>query len=334
MKHARRMGCQSSQDQQIMLLKSLLAIVGDRKDSENIWAFADVGPYDAMIVDYDGRDDRHVDACASVCQVQVPMSRDEALLYGQELFLSKPLRSRDLVMLLDSLDKKVSRNNALAKPDNNFNRPDQAFSQSIDLVSGDGKLKKIMGVIKNKSPDYVRVDFDGAFAVIDAVNDQIFLEKDFNFSRATLSENISFSKVDSEMVDISNCISTADFFYEYTMNRDYVFLLDGIDKNYAFYIKQWPRFMRMTNTKSLIKVSAYFSRRRSRFDVALKDLMCDVKQLSAFLNAAHAQNLLFFDVNVAAESVVAGQAMTVVKNGIMMPEKVGIFGRIRQRLGI
>lgn len=45
--------CVSSQEQQKMLLKSLLGIVGHRANNQNEWTYLEEGSADVLVIDYD-----------------------------------------------------------------------------------------------------------------------------------------------------------------------------------------------------------------------------------------------------------------------------------------
>jgi hypothetical protein len=139
-------------------------------------------------------------------------------------------------------------------------------------------------------------------------------------------------------------VSLADFFYEYTLGTERVYLLNGLSQNASFYIRQWPQFMKASNTKAIIKLSAYFSRRKATINATARDLVVGIRQIIAYVNAAHAQNLLLSEA--AASGPAAGDyrqaavARAALPASSMPPQAVetrrtgGLFGRIRQRLGI
>lgn len=343
MKVTRTMGCQSNQEQQIMLLKSLLAIVGDRKDSENIWIFAEKSPFDAVIIDLD--DSEHSQKTKGSTELHaIGMSRNEALLKDSHISITKPLRSRDLVVLLDTLDKKLGESHSgnACKVEEISESSGSVFQKDAPVFEGsDNRLKQIFDFLKGKSDNIVRVNFDDLHIYIDAKNGRFFLCSGFCYKQLSTSKNIAFSKEGINPAENVSVVSSADFFYEYSISKDNASLIADIDKNSVFHIKQWPQFMNMKNTKAIIKVSAYFSRKRACLEIASKELMIEVNQLVAYLNAAYAQGLLLSEPgpvelgkNMAMKN---GEHESLTVSGVLPDQekvKKSLFGRIRQRLGI
>lgn len=194
MKYTRTIGCQSSQVQQVMLLKSLLAIVGDRKDSENIWVYEENESCDVLIIDYDDQD-TPLKSSVSRSNAVVPMSRDEDRLKDHSLSLLKPLRSREIVVLLDALDKKLAKNTPEKSP--NISKKEVAVMEGeSNFAKEDDNLRKILEILKKRSAELVRVDFDNVHIFIDGKNGRFFLGSGFCFKKQEAAhQSMSVKKI-------------------------------------------------------------------------------------------------------------------------------------------
>lgn len=323
-KNARLIGCVSSQPQQVLLLKSLLNIAGDRADSGNVWAYSESGHCDAMVMDLDDGS-RQVSSQDIDSDVVVAMSRDLAILQGQPFSLHKPLRSRDIVHLLEVLDQHFQEG---------VNRGDSVKRLSEEVIYRDQRLDAILSLLRRKSENILLLDFGGPQAYLDIKNQKIFLEKDFPFSAVAAGSHLNVTEVKGIPSGRHIGISAADFFYEYTISAKQPGLVDGLSLQARYYIRQWPQFLKVSNTKALIKLSAYFSRRKATINAAAQDLLIGIQQIEAYLNAAYVQGLLMVEADAAP--VVAPRSAVVLE--AVAPPAVtatrGLFGKIRQKLGL
>lgn len=327
-KNARHIGCVSNQPQQVLLLKSLLTIAGDRAESDNVWTYSDSGHRDAVVMDLD--DDGHAVSPQDVdSDVVVAMSRDLAALEGQPFALQKPLRSKDIVHLLELLDKHLGGS--------------AAPTASVDMSAsgyrhGDERLQAILALARRKDGKTLLLDFGGPQAYLDIKKQRVFLDKEFPF--AVVAGGGRFSVTEAAAVPAGRHvgISVADFFYEYTMSAKQAELVDGLSLQARYYIRQWPQFLKASNTKALIKLSAYFSRRKATINAAAQDLLVGVNQIEAYLNAAYVQGLLMVEAETVPVAAVRGAAVAPVAVAKAAPSAAaaphGLFGRIRQKLGL
>jgi hypothetical protein len=326
-KNARHIGCVSSQPQQVLLLKSLLSIAGDRADSGNVWIYSDSGHRDAVVMDLDDGieapypDDIDVD-------VVIAMSRNVDALEGRQFFLQKPLRSKDIVNLLELLDRHLGQVSVTAEA----RSPAPATASPATEEVGTGGLDTILAQSRRADVDAVSFSFDEHRACLDVKARKLLLDKEFSFRSAAKSTRFAFSGQKAVSGENAMRVSMADFFYEYTLCSKDGGLLRELDLNASYGIRQWPQFLNASNTRALIKFSAYFSRRKSTIAVAADDLVVNAKQVRAYLNAAHAQGLLVME-NCVAEAP-AAKAVKADNPRSGAPASLGLFGKIRQKLGL
>lgn len=317
-KIARHIGCVSSQPQQVMLLKSLLSIAGDRADSDNIWMYSDSGHRDAIVMDLDDECQEDV-----VGDVVVAMSRDVAALDGRKFTLQKPLRSKDVVHLLELLDRHIGESAETGK---------SLIDDEADSTQGDYGLDAILALSRRNDGNVLLIDFDGARAFLDVRKQRIFLDGDFSFAVVAGSKKFSVAEAQSLPSGGHVGMSLADFFYEYTLSARKAFLVDGLSPDAKYYIRQWPQFLNPSNTKSLIKVSAYFSKRKSTINSAAQDLLVGARQIQAYLNAAYVQRLLMMESDGMGATGAGGGVVEVAATRVDASQ--GLFGRIRRKLGL
>lgn len=326
-KNARLIGCVSRQPQQVLLLKSLLSIAGDRADSGNVWTYSDSGHCDAMVMDLD--DGSQGDSVQDVdSDVVVAMSRDLAILNGRKFSLQKPLRSRDIVHLLEVLDQHFEEGMASSAVKSSVDAP-------AEVIQRDHRLEAILVLLRRKSGNVLLLDFGGPQAYLDIKNQKIFLEKDFPFPLVAAGGHFNVTEVSAIPAGRHVGISAADFFYEYTLSAKQAGLVDGLSLQARYYIRQWPHFLKASNTKALIKLSAYFSRRKATINSAAQDLLVGIQQIEAYLNAAYVQGLLMVDADAAPAVMMPRSAVAAdVPVPKMATATRGLFGKIRQKLGL
>jgi hypothetical protein len=322
-KNARHIGCVSNQPQQVLLLKSLLSIAGDRADSDNVWTYSDSGYRDAVVMDLDDEDTegspRAVDG-----NVVIAMSRDLAILKGRPFALQKPLRSKDIVHLLEVLDQHFEGAAQTA--------PSLAAS-SPGARHGDDRLDAILALSRRKDGHILFLDFGGPQAYLDIKRQKIFIDKEFPFAVVAGGGRFSAAEVAAIPAGRHVGVSVADFFYEYTLSAKQAELVDGLSLQARYYIRQWPQFLKSSNTKALIKLSAYFSRRKATINAAAQDLLVGINQIEAYLNAAYVQGLLMVEADTApAVAVRSATPEAAPPRAAAAPH--GLFGKIRQKLGL
>lgn len=325
-KNARHIGCVSNQPQQVLLLKSLLSIAGDRAESSNVWTFSDSGHRDAVVMDLDD-ETQEISSEEIDGDVVIAMSRDLAILKGRPFALQKPLRSKDIVHLLEILDQHFE--------DSSETAPSPAPSSS-GVRHGDDRLDAILALSRRKDGHILHLDFGGPQAYLDIKKQKIFLDKEFPFALVAGGGRFSAAEVASIPAGRQVGISVADFFYEYTISAKQAELVDGLSLQAKYYIRQWPQFLKSSNTKALIKLSAYFSRRKATINAAAQDLLVGINQIEAYLNAAYVQGLLMVETDSApAVAVPAAVHSAAPKAAPPRPAATrGLFGKIRQKLGL
>lgn len=324
-KHTRLVGCMSSNDQQVMLLKSLLSIVGNRQESQSVWVYAEDDHMDAVVVDLDDEGNATVGEDKDGAIV-IFMSRDPARISQHKFPLPKPLRSKELLHLLDSLDEHLGNGSTLPQPVSSRATKAQASMNPLDVIAS---------ALADSHAKFLHAEFDGAPINIDTVRKRVYLGAGFSYAKATACQRFICTETKDLIADGPGCVSLADFVYEYTFSTRDAVLLTGLDKDSRFYIRQWPQFMNSANTRALVKLSAYFSRRRTTLQSATKELLVGMNQLVAYINAAHAQGLLMVEADLAVPangvaSVPAEPASVAASKGSFG----GLFGKIRQKLGL
>lgn len=314
-----------------MLLKSLFGIVGHRTHADNEWTYTDDDHADVCILDFD--DDINRLRAKQSAGLVVGFSRDVALLKGQDFTLLKPLRSRDLLHVLDQLDQHLLKHTAANNP---------AWSPIAHATRSDDTdcLDEFFAFLRKYPEHQFSFRFDDERIFVDTRKKRVYFDTGFTYKVAVSGQRSEFNLL-TAIPEGLPAVSLADFFYEFTVQEREAHLLAELSQAEKFQIKQWPQFVNSANTKAMIRVSAYFSSHRASLHTAARELAVDSQQLIGFINAVHAQNLLVYDV--AAPVVLNGGGAVVVSEPAPQPvipppvqnSKIGgLFGRIRARLGI
>lgn len=320
--------CVSSQEQQKMLLRSLLGIVGNRRDSGVVWSYADEGPGDVIFVDYD--DAGGVEIAHSMKDtIVVAFSRDPARTSSEGFNLHKPLRSKDLIDLLDRLGTRLAApaervapaGSSVAAPAKTAKAHEQSLLAAVlgHLVSGDSSA-----FLLNVGKEWVYFDLAAR---------RVQQSAHFSFAMAVGSEDWRINNAAPRDTAGSATMSIADFFYEYSLKGEAAILLDGMQADALFSIRQWPLFRHVDNTRATVKLSAYFSRRKASLAEAAEVLDESARHVAAYLNAAHAQRMLLMEAP-SGSAVREGQGAVAPAASVESKGIRGLFKRIRSKLGI
>lgn len=310
--------CISSQEHQQMLLKSLVNILGIQTQSRTEWTYVDQNTADVIIFDYDdGLPNQYPSAMV------VGFSRNTSLLKEIPFALHKPLRSRDLLNLLSELDEHLRK-----KQQKHLNYLDAEQSDTND------PLDIILTLVRNNSHSMFSLHFDEQVVYLEPAKKKIFTPHSFSYAAINKDSDFQYHSL-PELPNISlKQISIADFFYEFTVNENNAHLLSGLNSDARFQIKQWPNFANNQNTKSALKISAYFSKQKATLQTAAQELSLDINQLFGFINAVHAQNLLIFDTEIPIPTPIVATTATTAPVVQENKKVSGLFGRIRQRFGL
>ena len=269
-----------------MLLKSLFGIVGHRTHANNEWTYTDDDHADVYILDVDDEANR---ARAKTSRKPVVVfSRDATLLKGYEFTLLKPLRSRDLLQVLDQLDQR------LLNQVSDVNGVRNGSTQTARNANTDC-LDELFTLLRQYAEHQFSFRFDDERIFIDTNKKRVYFDTGFNYTSAVSGQRAEFTLL-TAIPEGLPAVSLADFFYEFTVQEREAHLLAELHQAEKFQIKQWPQFINAANTKAMIRVSAYFSKNRASLPTAARELAVDSQQLMGFINAVHAQNLLVYDV--------------------------------------
>lgn len=261
--------------------------------------------------------------------------------------LHKPVRSRDLLQLLESLEAHLEHSGQTSPAGNDdITRPVMAALTPADLHQ-DSHLDSIFNLLQHSPKNIYKINFDHTHIYINTEKKRVLLPTNFSYDKIINSHDFAYQPcAQHEIADGYSATALSDFFYELTIEEKTARLLSELKANFIFQIKQWPQFSNPNNSRALIKICAYFSKHKATLQSAAQDLSLGMEQLIGFINAVHAQNLLVFEKVLATAPVVnhgmtpalAEIAPTVASSQTVKTDTSkalgGLFGRIRQRLGL
>lgn len=330
--------CVTNQTQQKILLKSLVGIFGHRANSNDEWTYLDEGLADVVIIDYDEMQNRPMEK--SKLGIYVGLSEDYNRIKHLSFTLQKPVRSRDLLHLLNQLDEHMQQQQA--SPFVQASVTTTAITRTPKPSVRENHLDTIFSLIKKNPESLLRICLDDQLFYLDGEKKKVFLPANFSYKHLAMSNHLTYRQVSHLPDEALKTIFLADFFYEFTLQQQEVKLLAELDKNCNFQLRQWPQFSNH-QAKGLVRISAYFSKHKATLQKAAQDLSLGMEELIGFLNGVHAQNLLVFEAGMALNNNVfeprdAATTVTTLTEETHHHSDVkplgGLFSRIRQRLGI
>lgn len=339
----------SNHDQ--LVVKSLLGIVGHRANADWIIPEYDGVSSDVIIVDIDG-------SLPNLASLKRQYQAKLIVVYGltpyklplTDFLLVKPVRAKELLMLLNDLEQRLQQDtvipslnsgqiihNPVIQPSSNV----EASSHTITKSSTSQKtIDKLLALTKEYKAASLEVRFDGqVYCYLDNYRKRALVNHIFR--NMLPMGNLTYRVVDSIPQQANfEPVTFTDLFYELTLLQPPAMLVSGLSVENIFSIKQWPNMGNSRHAKNMVRIAAYFSKQQATLAKASRDLSVEVNDVVGFINAVHSQNLLMFaevapvttTVAVAVQNAEAEHDVKVnetAKTGIG-----GLFGRIRQRLGM
>lgn len=339
--HTIRLLSDSNHDQ--LVVKSILGIVGHRANADWIYPEYSSVSSDVVIVDIDT-------ALPDLAALKKQHQAKLVVVYGftpyklplADFLLVKPVRAKDLLTLLSDLEGRLQQEipASIDKLDISTVKSN-TVSNSIQHKpdSSQRTIDKLLFLTKGYSAACLEVRFDGqVYCYVDNYRKRIFPNKTLrNYSP---TGNMSYRVVDS-IAQTSNfeAVTFTDFFYELTLLQPPVLLMSDLSVENLFSIKQWPNMGNSRHAKDMVRIAAYFSKQQATLIKAAHDLSLEVNDVIGFINAVHSQNLLIF-AEVPPSQIIkkSSQSKDSLENNTSLPTKSsgigGLFGRIRQRLGM
>lgn len=337
-----------------LVMKSLLHIVGNRASTN--WVYPDCDGYDSTNTDVIFID-TDVMSNADISTLKLKYDARLVVAYGAmiqkpasfDFLLAKPMRAKDLLLLLNDLEAKLAECESmddtvkLLVKDVKQTIPSDASTpqkNQTPTLHSTKLIDKLLVLSKQSEITISEVRINGqVYAYLDNYRKKAFVNPLF-LKEAPVG--VLSSRAMESMPQNHNfkAVTFTDLFFELTLAQPPAALVEGLSTEDTFYIKQWPNMGNSSNAKNLVRIAAYFSKQHATLAKATRDLSIEANQVVSFINAVHSQNLLMYvpttsvvpKVDVESKSevvVVANSSPKEKKSGIG-----GLFGRIRQRLGI
>lgn len=333
-KYTLRLVSSNTHDQLVM--KSLMGIIGQRACRN--WSYAeDNSNADVVIVDVD-KEYPDITTLQKINHCHTIVSFSEAARYVPRMSfsLSKPLRAKDVIVLLSDIER------TLAPTTLNFASPAPVATESAKKVFTSAKvLNQLLDATKQYKDAIVEVNLGQQLLYLDNRRKKIFVNGTFVTSQLT-DQQIVCRATDKVPFSALESLTFTDIFYELTLSQSSASLANDLSANDEFAIRQWPNIANSRHAKNMMRMAAYFSKQKATINKAAGDLALELNYIVGFINAVHSQDLLVSHpalalANVAVADTDRGFAQNVNTEPVQAKTSSGLgglFGRIRQRLGI
>lgn len=335
-KHTIRLVSNNTHDQLVM--KSLMGIIGQRACRN--WSYAeDNSDADVVIVDVD-KEYPDITTLQKINHCHTIVSFSEAARYVPRMSfsLSKPLRAKDVIVLLSDIERTLDAPTAL-----NFASSVPVATESAKKVFTSAKvLNQLLNATKQYKDAIVEIDLGHQLVYLDNRRKKIFVNGSFVASQLAEAQ-VACRAIDKVPLIALESLTFTDMFYELTLSQSSVNLANDLSANHEFAIKQWPNMANSRHAKSMMRMAAYFSKQKATINKAAQDLAVELNHIIGFINAVHSQDLLVSYPAMALSVAVPDTSFAQHNASKSNPEPVqaktssglgGLFGRIRQKLGI
>lgn len=332
-KYTLRLVSTSIHDQ--LVLKSLLGVISQR--TSRVWSYAeDNVNADVLIVDVD-KDYPDIATLkrANHCHAIVSFSETSRYVPQMSFSLHKPLRAKDVLVLLTDIERALpaTTSQTLSSP-----TPAQVSTNSTQKAFTSSKvLDQLLHATKHYKDAVVEINIGKQRMYFDNRRKKIFVSGALVFSQMT-DQQIVCRTIEKVPLTALESLTFTDIFYELTLSQSSVSLAHDLSTHDEFTIRQWPNMANSRHAKSMIRMAAYFAKQKATVHKAAQDLAVELNDIIGFINAVHSQDLLVsYPMMAVANAVVPDVHNTTNPEPVQQPTSSGIgglFGRIRQRLGI
>lgn len=333
-KYTLRLVSSNTHDQLVM--KSLMGIIGQRACRN--WSYAeDNFNADVVIVDVDKE---YPDIVTleknNHCHTIVSLSEAARYVPRMSFSLSKPLRAKDVLALLGDIERTLSPPASVTFASS---APIATESAKKVFTSANKVLDQLLDATKQYKGAIVEVNLGQQLLYLDNRRKKIFVNGSFVTSQLT-DRQIMCRATDKVPFSALESLTFTDIFYELTLSQSSASLANDLSANDEFTIRQWPNMANSRHAKNMMRMAAYFSKQKATVNKAARDLALELNYIVGFINAVHSQDLLVsHPALVLANAAVPDTGFAHNVNTEPVQAKTssglgGLFGRIRQRLGI
>lgn len=328
-----------------LVLKAMISLT---KLSPSVrWEYTGESDSDIVIIDTDREEGRRMwmDLSNSGCQQTLIAYTAKADRFPEgALVLTKPLRSSELVPLLEKItrEKLAQRGEHTTTVEQQQDittdalLPSDAFvdpisrddTEAIALATGQRALDIVLE--REKTP--IRIINSEHTVIIERSRRQYFGEENVNtVKELLLAENRS---VQIEEIDM-------DRFAEYTvgltaheldiplweavLDSSCGQLISGLSTNQTYRLRRWPDFKKLEHKPIHVRLTVFLSKRGGDINALARLSGIPVERVIDFVNACHALHYL----EIQKEAVASPPPQNSANKS-----KLSLFGRIRARLGI
>ncbi|PTQ90710.1 hypothetical protein [Agitococcus lubricus] len=321
-----------------LVMKSLMGILGQRACKN--WSYAeDNFNADVVIVDVDNEyPDITMLQKNNHCHTIVSFSETARYVPQMRFSLSKPLRAKDILVLLSDIERILVIPTPVALT---TTIPEKVTTQTVQTrLSYSGALDQLLRAAKQHQGEIVEVNLGHQFLYLDNRRKKIFVNGVFSVSQLTEKQMV-YRTTDKVPFTALESLTFTDIFYELTLSQSSATLASDLSATDEFTIKQWPNMANSRHAKHMIRMAAYFSKQKASINKAAQDLALELNAIIGFINAVHSQDLLVSHPMMPLSNTtisdtrfghsVNAQEPVVAKTASGLG---GLFGRIRQKLGI
>lgn len=309
------------------------------------WEYTSEADSDIVIIDTDREEGRRMwmDLSNSSCQQVLVAYTAKADRFPEDsLVLTKPLRSNELVPLLEKItQEKLSASgettNASHKPDDSgdISRSsgypsgvEQEDPEAIPLANG----QRVLDVILERGNTPIRIINGESTIIIEKSRRQYFGDASAESVKSLLlsdNDSVHIEEIEVErLAEYTGGLTTHELdapLWAAVLDTSRGHLLSELSANHTYRLRRWPDFKKLDHKPIHVRLTVFLSKRGGDINGLSRLSGIPVDRVIDFVNACHALQYLEIQTEPVAPPT---QKQPVNKS------KLGLFSRIRARLGI
>lgn len=328
-----------------LVLKAMISLT---KLSPSVrWEYSSEPDSDIVIIDTDREEGRRMwmDLSNSGCQQTLIAYTAKADRFPDgALVLTKPLRSSELVPLLEKVTReKLSQlgdeqplSPTVQQPDQTVTSPTPPrISEAGDNGTGTIPLstgQRALDVVLEHGSTPIRIVDDEHSVIIERSRRQYFGEDNQEVVKALLladDKDVQIEEIDVDrLAEFTGGLTAHELdtpLWEAVLDHSDGKLMNGLSPNQAYRLRRWPDFKKLDHKPIHVRLTVFLSKRGGDINALARLSGIPVERVIDFVNACHALHYL----EAQTEPVTSPPPQTKANKS-----KLGLFSRIRARLGI
>ena len=311
------------------------------------WEYTSEPDSDIVIIDTDREEGRRMwmDLSNSGCQQTLIAYTAKADRFPEgALVLTKPLRSSELVPLLEKITReKLSQRGGESvtvsrQPDSPVDallpatdQPESASQDEIEpiaLATG----QRALDVVLERGNTPIRIVNGEHSVIIERSRRQYFGVDSKDAVKSLLlanDDNVQIEEIDVDrLAEYTGGLTAHELdipLWEAVLDNSSGRLISGLSANQTYRLRRWPDFKKLDHKPIHVRLTVFLSKRGGDINALARLSGIPVDRVVDFVNACHALHYL----EIQKESITPPPPQSTISKS-----KMNLFGRIRARLGI